>query len=211
MNPLYTPPKIIRKIFSGFVWESKVNKILVTFDDGPNPNTTDKILKILEETGISALFFCVGNNVQKYGELAKAIISQNHEIGNHCFHHERIHTLSRTEFQATLLRTNEIIQETTGRRCNYFRPPHGKFSLGTNGVLREQKLSNVMWSLLTLDYKNDLKVVNFGLEKYLSSNAIVVFHDSNKSSQIICDSIKLLSDEVARNNYQFGTPSECLN
>jgi hypothetical protein len=68
-----------------------------------------------------------------------------------------------------------------------------------------------MWSLLTYDYKNDLAFVKFATQKYLNKDSIIVLHDSNKSKNIIVDSISLISDEAGKRNYQFGDPEECLS
>jgi len=75
MKILYHPPVLIRKLFHEFIWESAVDKILVTFDDGPNPATTEKILKTLKEENIHALFFCVGNNIRRFPQLTKVIVA----------------------------------------------------------------------------------------------------------------------------------------
>ena len=77
--------------------------------------------------------------------------------------------------------------------------------------MKKHDLKNVMWSLLTYDYKNDLSIVKFAIEKYLKHNSIIVLHDSNKSKSIISDSISLIADEVRKRNYQFGGADECLN
>ena len=68
-----------------------------------------------------------------------------------------------------------------------------------------------MWSLLTYDYKNDLSIVKFAVEKYLNQNSIIVLHDNNKSKNIISDSISFIIDEARKRNYQFGETEECLN
>jgi len=64
--------------------------------------------------------------------------------------------------------------------------------------------------LLTYDYKNDINIVKFALRKYLKSNSIIVLHDSNKSKDIIKDSINIIIEETNKKNYKIGTPSECL-
>ncbi|MBZ0198633.1 MAG: polysaccharide deacetylase family protein, partial [Ignavibacteriaceae bacterium] len=79
----YNPPLVIKKMFGSFVWESKCSKILLTFDDGPIPETTPLILKKLDEKKLKALFFTVGENAEKYRSLCKEILSEGHVIGNH--------------------------------------------------------------------------------------------------------------------------------
>jgi len=210
MKYAYQPPLLVQKLFSKFIWNSKQNKILLTFDDGPNPATTEKILKTLRKENIPALFFCVGNNVSLYPKLVKEIVDENHSVGNHTFNHKVITKLTSEELRKEITSTNEIIGEVIGTTPKWFRPPHGRFPFRLAGTLKEYSMTNVMWTLLPYDYKNDAKVVKFAVKNYLTENSIVVLHDSNKSSAIICDSIKYIADEARSNNFQFGTAEECL-
>ena len=202
---------LVRKLFREFIWESAVDKLLVTFDDGPNPATTEKILKTLKEKDIQALFFCVGNNISRFPQLTKAIVEENHLIGNHTYHHKIITKLNEEALATEIISTNHKIEEMCGYLPKYFRPPHGRFTFGLTRTLQKYAMKNVMWSLLPYDYKNDVKVVKFALKNYLVKNSIVVLHDSDKSASIICDAIKYLADEARTNNFQFGTPEECLS
>lgn len=211
MKYLYNPPIILKKIFSDFSWNTNNEKILLTFDDGPNPDTTEIILKKLSEEKIKALFFCVGENVQKYPELIHQIKNEGHSFGNHTFNHKILNKISDEEKDYQISVVNEIFNDKFDIKLKYFRPSHGRFQLSTSSLMRKHQLKNVMWSLLTYDYKNDLSIVKFAVEKYLKPNSIIVLHDSNKSKNIISDSISFIADEVEKRNYQFGEAEECLN
>lgn len=211
MKMFYQPPRLVQKIFPEFIWRSVSEKILLTFDDGPNPATTEIILRTLNEENIRGLFFCVGNNVKRYPELTKNLVNDGHTLGDHTFNHRVITKLTTADFRSEILTTNQVIEETAGVEPKYFRPPYGKFPIRLGRQLSEYNMKNVMWSLLTFDYKNDLKVVKFAIKNYLMKNSIIVLHDSDKSAAIICDSIKFIIDEVNNKNYQFGTPEECLS
>ena len=211
MRYLYKPPVIFKTIFNDFYWSTSNNKILLTFDDGPNPGTTEIILKKLSYEKIKALFFCVGDNVQKYPELANQIKDEGHSFGNHTFNHKIFKSISSEEKDYQISSVNSLFEEKFRIKLKYFRPSHGKFQLSTSALLKKHNLKNVMWSLLTYDYKNDLSIVKFAVEKYLKHNSIIVLHDSNKSKNVIADSISIISDEVRKRNYQFGEADECLN
>ena len=206
----YNPPIILKKIFSDFSWNTN-NKVLLTFDDGPNPGTTEIILKKLSEEKIKALFFCVGENVQKYPELIKQIKDEGHSFGNHTFNHKILNKISNEEKDYQISSVNKIFNDQFDIKLKYFRPSHGRFQLSTSSLMKKHQLKNIMWSLLTYDYKNDLSIVKFAVEKYLKPNSIIVLHDSNKSKNIISDSISFIADEVRKRNYQFGEADECLN
>lgn len=211
MKYLYNPPIILKKIFSDFSWNTNNGKVLLTFDDGPNPDTTEIILKKLSVEKIKALFFCVGENVQKYPELIHQIKNEGHSFGNHTFNHKILNKISDEEKDYQISSVNKIFNDQFDINLKYFRPSHGRFQLSTSLLMKKHNLKNIMWSLLTYDYKNDLSIVKFAVEKYLKPNSIIVLHDSNKSKNIISDSISFIADEVEKRNYQFGEAEECLN
>lgn len=210
MKYKYNPPTILKKIFNEFYWNTTNNKILLTFDDGPVPQTTEIILSELSKNKIKAMFFCVGENIRKYPELANTILSEGHSIGNHTYNHKILRTLSYDEKINQINLFNKLLQDQFGYQVNYFRPPHGRFQLTTNRLLKENNLKNVMWSLLTYDYKNNFELVKFAVTNFLEKNSIVVLHDSLKSKNIIRDSISFIVDEAAKKNFTSGAPFECL-
>jgi len=211
MKYLYSPPLIIKKLFSDFYWNTTNSKVLLTFDDGPNPGSTEQILKNLSDKNIKALFFCVGENVKKYPDLVRQINDEGHTFGNHTFNHKVLKTISKEEKDYQITSVNSLFEEKFDIQLKYFRPPHGIFQLSTSTLVKKHNLKNIMWSLLTYDYKNDLSIVKFTVEKYLQNNSILVLHDSNKSKNIITDSISFITDEVRKRKYQFGETKECLN
>ncbi len=211
MKYLYNPPIILKKIFNDFSWNTSNGKVLITFDDGPNPQTIELILKKLSDENIKAIFFCVGDNVQKYPDLVRQIKEAGHSFGNHTFNHKILNQISDEEKDYQISSVNKIFKEQFDITLKYFRPSHGRFQLSTSSLMKKHNLKNVMWSLLTYDYNNDLSIVKFAVEKYLKPNSIIVLHDSNKSKNIILDSISIIADEVRNRNYQFGEPEQCLN
>ena len=211
MKYYYDPPCIVKKLFNDFFWNTSNKKVLLTFDDGPNPTTTEIILKKLSDANIKSLFFCVGENVQKYPGLVQQIKDEGHAFGNHTFNHKILNKISDEEKHYQISSVNKLFEEKFNIKLKYFRPPHGKFQLSTSSLLKEYDIKNIMWSLLTYDYKNNISIVKFAIEKYLDHNSIIVLHDSNKSKNIISDSISIIVDEVRRRDYQFGEADECLN
>jgi peptidoglycan/xylan/chitin deacetylase (PgdA/CDA1 family) len=211
MKYKYDPPFLVKKIFNDFRWNTNNGKVLLTFDDGPNPVTTEIILQKLSDEKIKAIFFCVGENVQKYPELVQRIKDAGHTFGNHTFNHKILNKISNDEKDVQISLVNKMFEDQFDIKLRYFRPSHGRFQLSTSSLMRKHQLKNVMWSLLTYDYKNDLSIIKFAVDKYLNHNSIIVLHDGNKSKNIISDSISFIADEVKKRSYQFGEADECLN
>jgi peptidoglycan-N-acetylglucosamine deacetylase len=205
----YDPPFILKQVFPDFQWESKVDRILLTFDDGPVAHNTDTILRKLNDFRIKAVFFCVGNNILKNPSLASDILNEGHIIGNHTFNHSKL-TLPGFDGYLEIDRFNELVKEKLGYEVKYFRPPHGRFNLSTAKLMKNKKLTNIMWSLLTYDFKGNSSLVKYSVVKYLKKNSIIVLHDSIKSKNIISDSISFIADEVSAKGFKFGEPAECL-
>lgn len=210
MKYLYNPPGLVKRVYSKFQWNTINNKILLTFDDGPIPETTQMILKYLDKNKIKSIFFCVGANVKKYSGLFSEIICENHFAGNHTFHHKKLTKLKEDEAINEVSLVTKLMCEKFNYPVGYFRPPYGKFNFKTTKILESTKLKPVMWSLLTCDYKNDLNLVKLVVDKYLKQNSIVVLHDSLSSKDIILQSLDYILEKAGKMNYEIGEPSGCL-
>ncbi len=210
MKYLYNPPKILKLVFHKYIWESRIDEILLTFDDGPNPQTTEKILNKLKELNLKAIFFVVGDNVRKYPELAKLILENGHSLGNHTFNHKILTKIDRHSRINQIKKAQEEVLEDLNYKMEYFRTPHGRFYPKLAKDLAGINLQNVMWSLLTYDYKNDFKFIKKAIDNNLRSNSIVVFHDSIKSKDVILQSLDYIYEKVNGKKYVFGDPNRCL-
>lgn len=207
---LFDPPWLIKKIFPEWKWNTSNNKVLFTFDDGPIPDVTPLILNALDKLKIKAVFFCVGQNIEKYPGQAKEILSCGHEIGNHTYSHKIITRLDNAGAVNEIKSFIRLAGDRLGYKPEYFRPPHGRFNFTTYKMLNDLNQTVVMWSLLTRDYKNDIDIVKLSVEKFFKKNSIIVMHDSLKSKSIILDSIKTVLDRVHEKGFEIGEPVECL-
>ena len=207
----YNPPFLIKKIFNQFKWETSNNKVLLTFDDGPNPGTTEKILLTLNEYKIKALFFCVGANVDHYNSLTNQIIDEGHVVGNHSFNHKLLIKLNKKDSLAEIIRFNSLMREKLNYTVQYFRPPFGWFKFNTGKLMKKSGLTCVMWTLVTYDYLKNIGKVKFAVNNHLKSNSIIVLHDNKKTDDIIVDSINYIVAKANERGFEFGVPDECLN
>ncbi|MFH1195312.1 MAG: polysaccharide deacetylase family protein [bacterium] len=206
----HSPPWIVKKIFSDFIWESRTDKVLITIDDGPNAELTDRLLKFFTEQNLKTIMFFVGDEMMKNPNLVREVISAGHTIGCHSMGHNKLTKLSYPQVNEEISNFNLQCENEFGIHVKFFRPPYGRFNSNVTKAAKSNVLKTVMWSLLTFDYKNDFDIVKFAIVKYLKSNSIVVFHDNQKSKEIVIDSLKYLLDRAAKHGFRIGEPSECL-
>ncbi|MHC1736928.1 MAG: polysaccharide deacetylase family protein [Ignavibacteriaceae bacterium] len=211
MNYFVSPSGLIKKVFNGSVWDSKQKKILLTFDDSPTEGVTEMILEKLKKENIRGVFFCVGKKANDSPDLIREIIREGHTIGNHSFSHQSLFlNLSRRKLEDEIITVNKLFAEKFDYNIKLFRPPYGRFNFLLLPILRRENMINVMWSVLTLDYKNNINLVKFTVQKYLINNSIVVLHDNIKSKEIIIQAIDKVINEAKNRGYEIGDPAECL-
>lgn len=176
------PPIFYRMLFPGGVWRlpSKGDKkaVYLTFDDGPIPEITPWVLDLLDNYGIKATFFCVGDNVRKHPDVYQLVLDRGHRVGNHTFNH----------IQGIKTFTHKFVDNTTKAKgyieSNLFRPPHGHMRLPQFFALRK-KYKVILWDVVTRDYSKLMQpedVLNV-VKRYTRDGSIIVFHDSIKAEQ----------------------------
>jgi cellulose synthase/poly-beta-1,6-N-acetylglucosamine synthase-like glycosyltransferase/peptidoglycan/xylan/chitin deacetylase (PgdA/CDA1 family) len=99
-------------------------KVVLTFDDGPDPEYTGRILDVLKKEGIPATFFVIGLNAELHPDILQRIYDEGHEIGNHTFTHPNIEVISDAQFRLELTATQRVLESAIGRHTLLFRPPY---------------------------------------------------------------------------------------
>src|SRR5207302_5783964 len=100
------------------------HQVAITFDDGPDPRWTPKILDILKQANVKAAFFLVGANAEKYPDLVRRIVAEGHEIGNHTYYHPNLALCWPEHIRLELNATQLLLETITGRSTTLFRPPY---------------------------------------------------------------------------------------
>lgn len=155
--------------------------VALTFDDGPDPETTKEVLDVLDRRGVKATFFVIGAKAAKHPEMVRDIVERGHEVGVHSFAHDRLFSLRGSKrVRADLERAVRTLEEITKTRPVLFRPPIGHTNPTIARVADELDLVVVGWSVAARDGIARAKVedvvarVNRGLE----DGAIVAMHDA---------------------------------
>ena len=130
-------------------------RLAITFDDGPNPTITPRLLKLLQGNNARATFFLIGRVAQGCPALVREMAAGGHAIGNHTETHPNLFWLGRAQIRDELRRCNDVIQSSTGRPAKWFRPPFGMRNPWLSGVAKELGLRVVMWTLIPGDWRHD--------------------------------------------------------
>jgi peptidoglycan/xylan/chitin deacetylase (PgdA/CDA1 family) len=156
-------------------------RVALTFDDGPNPTTTRKVLEILARGGHKATFFVVGRKAKLHPELVREIHEAGHALGMHGYEHDRLYSLKPPSYVAAdIERTRSVVQEACGVCPSLFRPPVGYVSSRTHAGAKRAKARLIAWSARGVDGlgPTDAERVFDRIERKLTDGAIVLLHDA---------------------------------
>jgi len=127
-------------------------RIALSFDDGPHPGFTERIIEALSNEGAVATFFVVGKQAERYPELVRALVRNGHEVANHSYSHVNLNTVSSRVVLEELNRTQDFLQSTTGCNTKLFRPPGGHYSRRVLDVATKAGYKMVLWTIFPMDH-----------------------------------------------------------
>jgi peptidoglycan/xylan/chitin deacetylase (PgdA/CDA1 family) len=137
---------------SALIAPPRAGELALTFDDGPNPMWTPRLLDVLGEHGVKATFFMLGSRAQAEPELVRRVAAEGHLIGNHSWSHPNLARTAAGKVREELTRTSGTLEEITGEKVQYFRPPFGARRPVVFKIARELGLRVVTWNAMTSDW-----------------------------------------------------------
>ncbi len=160
--------------------------VWLTFDDGPHPEDTPELLKLLKQHNAKATFFVIGRHVEKHPELARAILRDGHSLGNHTQNHPVAFFWSFLAPQLTreIDRCTRTIAEATGQTTRWFRAPAGMANLFLHFLLCDRKMNLIGWSARGFDglFHNPDAMAK-RIFKAIQPGAIVLMHEGRRDRQ----------------------------
>ena len=193
-------PNFIQRFFPNIIWKKTTDekKIWLTFDDGPEEEVTEFILKTLKKLNIKASFFLIGKNIQAFPELTKEIIKEGHIVGNHSFSHLNGFISKKEEYIYDIelgqkLINEKLVEMGITNKIKIFRPPFGRILPQQIKRLKEN-YKIVMWDIFSWDFKKNIspeKIYNNVIDNVVEGS-ILVFHNNKKS----LNNLKLILEDT---------------
>ncbi|MBL4607982.1 MAG: polysaccharide deacetylase family protein [Pseudomonadales bacterium] len=179
------------------------DKVFLTFDDGPHTNITPQLLDLLDQFDISAVFFCIGSNLEEHYALAKELVKRGHTIGNHSYFHQQFSKQSLVAQISEIKKANKLIADISPQQSVIpFRAPQGRWTPLLMLWLIYSRIPAVHWSVDSLDSR---ALPADEIEEHLLSRVqggdVVLLHDDNK---LCCDVLETLLPKWQAQGFEFG-------
>lgn len=208
LNPNYLKDKDLKayqsyKHGAGLQEKMSGHVVALTFDDGPNPMTTPKVLKILKKYKAKATFFVVGQSVAGNEGILREELKDGHDIGNHSWNHPQLNKLPVNQASSQIAQTSQAIEKATGQAPKLLRPPYG----ATNDKVRSlTNLYQVLWDVDTLDWKNrNTQAILSQVKSQVKNGSVILMHDIHQTT---VDALPTVLDYLSSQGYKFVTVSE---
>lgn len=187
------------------------NKIALTFDDGPHPKITLKILDLLKKYDIKATFFVIGVNVDNYPEPLKRAVEQGHEIGNHTNSHSILKSMNKTKVADEIDSCENKVFKLTNIKTKVLRPPCGMYDDTLVKLAKQSNYKIILWNIDTHDWAhmstNDI-VKN--VTKNVKGGDIILCHDYISGENHTFDALEILIPMLLEKGFEFVTVSQLL-
>ena len=183
---------IRQNIFVQSINSVRKGNICLTFDDGPDPIMTPKILEILNKYDVKGTFFLIGKNAFSNQPLVKRISDEGHSIGNHTYYHKATFSMfCKNKMTEEIRKANQLLEQITSKKITFFRPPFGVTNPKLNIVLKKLNLKSIGWGIRSLDTVTDdsIKLYNKVKKGIDKGGSIILFHDRCESTLAILEKI----------------------
>ena len=191
--------------------ESRGGAVYLTFDDGPIPEVTPKVLEILDRYQVKATFFMVGENIDKHPDIFRMVLDAGHAVGNHTYNHMKGIKNSCSEYLSNVQKWEEAFQRNyhITHPSSLFRPPYGKAWFWQRRAIARRGYELVYWDVLTRDYDRTQtpEAMLARIKRCTRPGSIINFHDSLKSNERMLAVLPLAIEWLQAQGYEL----KCIN
>lgn len=193
--------------------------VALTFDDGPTSEYTTRILDVLKDKNVKATFFLVGREVEKNPDIARRIVIEGHEIGNHTYRHFSLIPRTKRGIRLEIDKADKVITRVTGVKPEFFRPPRGLYDSNVLRIVENYGYTMVLWTVSSEDWMPPrAQKMEKRLLKKIKEGSIILFHDGGailgkvgKNRNETVESLPTIIDNFREMGYTFVVISELLD
>jgi peptidoglycan/xylan/chitin deacetylase (PgdA/CDA1 family) len=191
-------------------WPTGEKLIALTYDDGPNPTITPRLLQLLQAKGARATFFLLGDSVKTYPHLVRTIVDSGMEVGNHSDTHPQFTRLSEEKIRSELQTNHQrIVAAAPNCAIRVMRPPYGAYNSAVLRVADQMGYKVILWSVDTNDWrKRTTEQMTQTVLNEARDGAIILMHDRYETS---LQTTANVLDALSAQGYRFVTVSELLS
>ena|SRR3984893_12048974 len=180
--------------------------VALTFDDGPDPTNTPKVLAVLDQRQVKATFFMMGRNVERYPAVAREVLRRGHEIGNHSYSHPKLVLMSPRRVRDEIERTDKLLRDIGVSGEILFRPPHAAKFIVLPCVLVQMKKLSVLGDVDPKEWKQrSAAVMTDSILRQVRPGSIIGLHDPNGAETL--RTLQNILPALAAQGYRFETVS----
>ncbi len=179
--------------------------VLLTFEDGPDPASTPRLLALLEEYNISATFFLVGDKVAQYPELVREILERGHTLGNHTYHHLDAWKTSTLCYVKDVCSCSRIINSVAGELPLWWRPPYGHATGKLVNWCQRHGVQTVLWDVAAGDVSSRATVrsVERNIVQKIRPGSILSLHDNSRSARVTPAALREVLPRLIDDDWRF--------
>lgn len=181
--------------------------VYLTFDDGPNPMNSPRLLRLLAREHVPATFFLVGQYLAQDPEHATRLWLGGHAVGNHTWSHPNLTGLDALSIHHQV-RATQRLMGPGGAMC--VRPPYGAVSPTVSGVLKPMGYRTVLWTVDPQDWAHqDSAYITSHVLGHVRDRSVVLLHDGGGPRSATITAVKALIPQLRKRGYEFGTVPAC--
>lgn len=191
--------------------ETTQKRVALTFDDAPTPQTL-RVLALLKQYRIPATFYAVGSQLERYPEIARSIVADGHELGNHSYSHQRFVFKTWDFTDNAISRTERLIRQAGYAGEITFRPPYGKKLLVLPWYLSRRNIRTVMWDVEpeTVQPADAATMADYALTHTQPGSIILLHPFCNDRCEPARAALPLIIEGLQAKGYHFVTVSELM-
>lgn len=159
------------------------NTVAITYDDGPSPETTNRLLDILKSKDVKATFFTIGSNADAFPDILRRERDEGHVVANHSYNHPQLNAISEDRVGRELDESNRAVESALGSKPHWVRPPYGATNDRVAAIAGERGLSLALWDVDTADWQNrNADITCRNAVDNAQAGSIILMHDIHPST-----------------------------